>query len=354
MTEFLDKTFWSNTVLDWFIAIGIVLTCYIGARIFLYITNKVVKKYTEKTKTQLDDILIDKLEEPLAVAITIAGLFWAVEYLVIPNLTVEKFLNKLLLFGLVLNVTWAIARTLDALISEYLVPLTEKTSNSFDDQLVPIAQKGAKYAIWSLGVVLALDNLDFDIGAMIAGLGIGGLALALAAQDAVKNIFGGIMIFVDKPFKLGDRIQIHGYDGIVEMVGLRSTRIRTLEGRLVTMPNSKFNDNEVTNIASEPTRRVLLNLGLTYDTPPQKMQLAMSILREIAVSHQDKIEEKILLSFNNFGDFSLGILFIYYIKKDTDILQIQTDMNMDILNRFNENGLEFAFPTQTVYKKELA
>jgi len=354
MTDFLKKTFWSNTVLDWAIAFGIILLCYIGARILLYITNKVVKKYTEKTKTQLDDILIDKLEEPLAVAITIAGMFWAVEYLVIPNPSVEKFLFKLLLFGLVVNVTWAVARTLDALISEYLVPLTEKTTNSFDDQLVPIVQKGAKYAIWCLGIVLALDNLNFDIGAMIAGLGIGGLALALAAQDAVKNIFGGIMIFVDKPFKLGDRIQIHGYDGIVEMVGLRSTRIRTLEGRLVTMPNSKFNDNEVTNIASEPTRRVLLNLGLTYDTPPEKMELAITILKEITVAHQENIEEKVLLSFNNFGDFSLGILCIYYIKKDADILQTQTNINMDILKRFNENGLEFAFPTQTIYKKELA
>lgn len=353
MTEFLSKTFWYNSVAEWAVALGVILICYIGARILLFVTNKVVKKYTEKTKTLLDDILIDMLEEPLAVAITIGGLFWAISYLNIPNPNTESFFFKIALFMLVLNITWMIARTADALITAYLIPLTEKTESSFDDQLVPIAQKGVKYTIWILGIVLALDNLDFDIGAMIAGLGIGGLALALAAQDAVKNIFGGIMIFIDKPFKITDRIQIHGYDGIVEEVGLRSTRLRTLEGRLVTMPNSKFNDNEVTNVTSEPTRKVVLNLGLTYDTTPEKMSLAIDTLKEIAARHEAHIDVETPLGFNAFGDFSLGILFVYYIKKDEDILKVQTDINLDILNSFNEKGLEFAFPTQTIFKKEL-
>ena len=352
--DFLTKTFWHNSISEWLIALSVILVCYIGARVLLFVTNKIVKKYTEKTKTKLDDILIDMLEEPIAVAITIGGIFWALEYLNIPNPSVEKFVFKLTLFALVLNVTWLIARTADALITTYLVPLTEKTESSFDDQLVPIAQKGVKYTIWTLGIVLALDNLNFDIGAMIAGLGIGGLALALAAQDAVKNIFGGIMIFIDKPFKIGDRIQIHGYDGIVEEVGLRSTRFRTLEGRLVTMPNSKFNDNEVTNVSSEPTRKVILNLGLTYDTSPENMQLAIDTLKEIAEKHQDIITVETPLGFNAFGDFSLGIIFVYYIQKEADILGTQTTINLEILSRFNEKGLEFAFPTQTIFKKEMA
>lgn len=354
MTEFLSKTFWSNTISEWLVALAVILVCYIGARILLYVTNKVVKKYTEKTKTQLDDILIDMLEEPLAVAISLGGVFWAISYLNIPNPGTEKILFKIALFALVLNITWMIARTADALITAYLVPLTEKTESSFDDQLVPIAQKGVKYTIWTLGVVLALDNLDFDIGAMIAGLGIGGLALALAAQDAVKNIFGGIMIFIDKPFKITDRIQIHGYDGIVEEVGLRSTRIRTLEGRLVTMPNSKFNDNEVTNVTSEPNRKVVLNLGLTYDTSPENVEDAITTLKVIVDNNKDLIELDTPIGFNAFGDFSLGIIFIYYIKKDNDILGTQTKINLEILNTFNEKGLEFAFPTQTIFKKEMA
>jgi MscS family membrane protein len=354
MTDFLSKTFWSNTITEWLVALGAILICYVGARILLYVTNKIVKKYTEKTKTQLDDILIDMLEEPIAVAISIGGVFWAISYLNIPNPSTETILFKIALFSLVINITWMVARTADALITAYLVPLTEKTESSFDDQLVPIAQKGVKYTIWTLGVVLALDNLNFDIGAMIAGLGIGGLALALAAQDAVKNIFGGIMIFIDKPFKITDRIQIHGYDGIVEEVGLRSTRIRTLEGRLVTMPNSKFNDNEVTNVSSEPNRKVVLNLGLTYDTQPEQVEEAIQTLLEIASKNRDLITVENPIGFNAFGDFSLGVIFIYYIQKDQDILGVQTKMNLEILKTFNEKGLEFAFPTQTIFKKEMA
>lgn len=351
--DFLEKDFWGNSVLNWSIALGAVLLCYLGAKILLWITNKFAKKYTQKTKTQLDDLLIDMLEEPIAVAITIAGFFWAVSFLNIPDSGVENFLNKLLIFALVVDLTWLVARTADALIQTYLVPITEKSESSFDDQLLPIVQKGLKVVIWVLGIILALDNLNVDIGAMIAGLGIGGLALALAAQDAVKNIFGGIMVFVDKPFKINDRIQIHGYDGMVEEVGLRSTRIRTLEGRVVTMPNSLFVDNEVTNVTSEPTRKVVLNLGLTYDTTPEDIEKALVLLNEIAQSNADIIEPDTPKGFTTFGDFSLGLTFVYFIKKDADILSTQTKMHLDILKSFNENGLEFAFPTQTIYKKEL-
>ncbi|MCB9194718.1 MAG: mechanosensitive ion channel family protein [Flavobacteriales bacterium] len=353
MNDFFEKTFWHNTVADWAFALGGVLVCYIGAKILLWITNKFAKKYTEKTKTQLDDLLIDMLEEPIAVAITLGGFFWAVGYLNIPNPSIENIANKFLTFLLVVDLTWLVARTADALLTTYLVPITEKTDSAFDDQLVPIVQKGIKAVIWILGIILALDNLNVDIGAMIAGLGIGGLALALAAQDAVKNVFGGVMIFIDKPFKINDRIQVHGYDGTVEEVGLRSTRIRTLEGRKVTMPNSLFMDNEVTNVTSEPTRKIMLNLGLTYNTNAENIQKALDILGEITIKNSDIIDENTPKAFTTFGDFSLGITYIYFIRKEADIMLTQTKIHLDILTAFNENGLEFAYPTQTIYKKDI-
>jgi len=201
-------------------------------------------------------------------------------------------------------------------------------------------------------IVIGLNNVGFDVGAVIAGLGIGGLALALAAQDTVKNIFGGIMVYVDKPFKVGDRIQIHGYDGFVEEVGIRSTRLRTLEGRLVTLPNAHFSDEAVENVTLEPSRKVVVNLGLTYETSPEKMERAIEILKEISTENSD-LEENHLVSFNNWGDFSMGIMYIYFIKPTSDILQTQTDINMAILKRFNAEGLDFAYPTQTIYKKEV-
>jgi MscS family membrane protein len=207
-------------------------------------------------------------------------------------------------------------------------------------------------AIWAIGVIVALNNAGYDVGALIAGLGIGGLALAMAAKDTVSNIFGGFTIFTDRPFTINDRVKVAGYDGVIREIGVRSTRLETLEGRVVTIPNSKFSDTPVENVTLEPSRKVSVNLGLTYDTTPEKMKQAMEILKEIANNHES-LEEKVLLSFNAFGDFAMNILFIYYIKSGADILAAQSDINMAILDRFNGAGLEFAFPTQTLYTKQI-
>lgn len=352
--DFFEKVFYANTVKDWLIALAIIVGSGVVAKILYWFSSNVIKKITAKTKSKLDDILIDKLEEPVIFIVIIGGFYWAFNFLNVPSPGMQNFLNRIVYFSFIIDLTWMIARTLDAIIVEYIMPLTEKTDSDFDDQIMPILRKGARAVIWIMGVIIGLDNLGIDITAMIAGLGIGGLALALAAQDAVKNIFGGVMIFLDKPFKVGDRIQVSGVDGTVEEVGLRSTRVRTLEGRLVTLPNHSFSDSAVTNVTSEPTRKVVLNLGLTYDTTPENMELAMETLKQIVEENQELIEENKVIGFNAFGDFSLGILFIYYIKKESDIIATQTKINGEILSRFNAQGLEFAFPTQTIFKKELA
>ncbi|MFT7613095.1 MAG: MscS family membrane protein, partial [Parvicellaceae bacterium] len=154
----------------------------------------------------------------------------------------------------------------------------------------------------------------------------------------------------DKPFKPYDRIIINGIDGTVEEVGIRSTRIRTLAGRLVTIPNGQFSDNAVENVTLEPSRKITINLGLAYETTPDQMDNAMLYLREIAEAHEHS-EEKIIVGFNAWGDFAMGIMLIYYVKSGEDNLQVQSDINLAILRKFNENGLEFAYPTQTIYQK---
>lgn len=353
--DFLEggDLYWGNNVWRWLFALGIVLVSVIVAKILYWFSGTVIKQITKKTKTNLDDLLIDKLEEPIVFTIIIGGYWWAITFL---HTSPEwgNFLERIGFFAFVIDLTWLVSRTVDAVVQEYIVPLTEKSESEFDDQILPIMRKGIRAVIWVMGIVIGLDNLGIDITAAIAGLGIGGLALALAAQDMVKNIFGGIMIFLDKPFKVGDRIQVAGYDGNVEEVGLRSTRVRTLEGRLVTIPNHSFSDNSVINVTSEPNRKVVMNFGLTYDTPPERMQFAMDIIREVAVKNGERVEDDFAIAFNAFGDFSLGILFVYRIKAGADILQTQTDVNMEILNLFNAEKLEFAFPTQTIFKKEIA
>ena len=349
--EFLDQEFYGNSLYNWLISLGILIGSFILVKILYWIFSNVFKRITSKTKTNIDDVLLDKLEKPLTYLVLIGGYWIAIHFLKF-NDTISSVLENVAYLALVLDLTTIFSRIFDALVSEVIMPLSEKSESSFDNQLIPVIQKGVRSIIWVLGIIIGLDNIGFDITAMIAGLGIGGLALALAAQDSVKNIFAGIMIFLDKPFRLNDRIQINGHDGSVEEVGLRSTRIRTLEGRIVTIPNCTFTDNSVINVTSQPALKVKLNLGLTYDTNEEQIQNAINILEEI-VKDQPQIKDDFAAGFNGFGDFSLNILFIYYVKPEGHWLDTQTLVNKEILRRFNKEGLEFAFPTQTIYKKEM-
>jgi MscS family membrane protein len=347
MKEFLAREFYHNTVTDWGITLLIILGAVVAGKIIYWFFGSVIKKITAKTKTKIDDIIVDMVEEPVVLALTIVGLWYGLHRLDFPEGWYD-FMGKVYHILITVNVTWLVARMVDAIIQEYVVPITEKTESDLDDQIIPIVRKGLRSAIWILGIIVALNNAGYDVGALIAGLGIGGLALAMAAKDSVSNIFGGIMIFTDKPFQVGDRIKVNGFDGTITEVGIRTSRMRTLEGRLVTIPNSQFTGNMVENVSAEPSRKVILNLGLTYDMTAEQMEKGIALLKEIAAANKD-IEEEILVSFNSFGDFSLGIFFVYYIKKGCDNLETQTAMNLEILRKFGEHGLEMAFPTQTIY-----
>lgn len=352
MGEFLSKSFYGNTLLQWSIAAAIIIVSIVIGKIIYWAIGTFVKKAASKSKSRLDNILIDMFEEPIIFAIILAGIWFGLK-----SLTLSAFLDSLIAKAyyvlIIFNVAWLLTRLFDALVEEYLVPLIRKSKSDLDDQILPIVRKAVKISIWVLALIIALNNAGYDVGALLAGLGIGGLAFALAAQDTVSNLFGGFTIFTDKPFTINDRVNIDSFDGFVREIGIRSTRLQTLDGRMVTIPNSNIVNNAIVNISSEPSRKIKLNLGLTYDTDETKIQKAMDLLKQIAASHNDLIEEKIILSFNNFGDFSLNILFIYYIRKQSDIFETQTKINLDILKTFNKNGLEFAFPSQTIYTKSI-
>lgn len=349
MSSFLDGTFYGNTILDWTISFSVILIAIIVGKLVYWICKNVLSKLTAKTTTSLDDILLDLIEEPVVFAIMVGGIWYGFSLLRFSEAVATR-IDHGVQFLLVLAITWFLSRLLDALFRQYLLPLAETSETDIDDQLLPIVRRGTNVIVWSLGIIVGLNNAGYEVGALLAGLGIGGLALAMAAKDTVSNIFGGFTIFADQPFKLNDRVKVAGFDGFIREIGLRSTRLQTLEGRIVTIPNSRFADAPVENVSREPSRKITLNLGLTYDTTPEGIERAMKILRDIAEQHPS-VEDDIRTCFEQFGDFSLGILFIYFIREGEDILQTQTDVNLAILRRFNEQGLEFAFPTQTIHAK---
>ncbi len=348
MEGFLDNTFYGNTILEWLTALAIVVGAVLVGKTVYWLFGNVVRRFTAKTKTKLDDLIIDMIEEPIVVILTIFGFRLAVSTLTIESVQVNAFIGNAMTAAITLGLAWLLARLIDSLIQEYVVPMAEKSESDLDDQLLPILRKGIKLAIWTLGLIMALNNAGQDVGALLAGLGVGGLALAIAAQDTVANVFGGATIFADRPFVIGDRVRVGGYDGIIREIGIRSSRIETRDGAIVTMPNSKFASSAVENVSAGAGRRIVLKLGLVYSTTPEQLDRAIAILHEILAAVPD-VDDDIKISFSSWGDFALGIRCAFFVKIDSNFRATENIVNLEILKRFTAEGFDFAYPTQTLF-----
>jgi len=341
----LDEIYLSNTLETWLYAIFLAGGAILLGKLLYWSIQKTLKVYTKATKNDLDFIFIDMIEEPLSLAITLIGVWFAIDLLTM-NEGVKKFIDSIFYFVVIFNIAWFTNRLFNALMEKYVVPKIKKSETDLDDILFPIIRKIIAISIWTITIVIGIDNAGYNVTTMITGLGIGGLVFALAAKDAVSNLFGGFIIFSDKPFDLNDRIILNGFEGYVREIGLRSTKLETLDGRIVTMPNSKVTDNPVLNVSKEKGRKIKFTLGLTYDTLPEKLELAKDILSKIIT--QNEHTRDAVIAFDSFGDFSLNILVIYWVKSGSPIAGTNDAINMSILKEFNQNKLIFAFPTQTL------
>ena len=237
--------------------------------------------------------------------------------------------------------------------STWFARMAEKTESKLDNMLAPIVRKSLRVTVVLLVLVQIAQILsDKPITSVIAGLGIGGLAVALAAQDTIKNFFGSLVLFVDKPFELGDRIVIDGHDGPVEEVGFRSTKMRTLEGHLVTIPNGELANKTIQNIGKRPHIRRIVNITITYDTPPEKIERAIAIVKELLENHEGMHEDyppRVYLSDLNADSLNIMAIYWYHPPNYWDYMTFTERFNKEVLCRFNEEGIDFAFPTQTMY-----
>jgi len=346
----LEQVLWGNTILNLLISLAIAIGGFFLAKLIYLIFTKVFGKIAAKTESTVDDILVENFRAPFMFAAIIASIWYALKRLAL-SAFVASSIEKAYTVLIVVNFTWAISRVVSAVLQDVLTRFTEKKDAKLNEAVSNLILRIVKYIIWALGILVAMNNIGIEIGTLIAGLGIGGMAVALAAQDTIKNLFGGIMLVFDRPFNLGDRIRFNGIEGFVMHIGLRSLRIQTLNNRMVTIPNSMVVDSAIENVNSEPSTKITLTLGLTYDTTPEKMDLAMELLRNIPKAIPN-IEDTTVVSFMQYGDFSLQIMFAYFIKKSGDYFLTQSEVNMEILRQFNAHGLEFAFPTQTIYTKQ--
>jgi len=236
---------------------------------------------------------------------------------------------------------------------QVFVQWSKKQQSRLTDMLAPMLRASLRAAVVVLTLVEIAQTLsDKPVSSIIAGLGVGGLAVALAAQDSLKHFFGSVVILADRPFEVGDRLIVDGVDGPVEEVGFRSTRIRTLDGHLVTIPNGELVNKSIRNVGKRPHIRRLMNVTITYDTPPAKVQEAVDILKDILANHEGMQEDfPPRVFFSDFNSESLNILVLYWYHPADywAYMAFSEKVNQQILERFNAAGIDFAFPTRTLH-----
>lgn len=303
-------------------------------------------------------LILKAVMRPLSLLIWVYGIYGALSPLYShfhgadgSNL-VHLVFQKTATVGGILAFFWFVyqfVHVMDARLSQW----ADSTESTIDDILVPLFGKTLRIFIVILAGIIVIQNLTgVQIGPLLASLGIGGLAVALAAKDSIANFFGTLTILFDKPFQVGERIVIDNYDGVVEDVGFRSTRIRLLTGHLVTIPNEKVVNSGLENIGKRPNLRWLNNIGITYDTPPEKIERAVAIIREIIADHEGMHPDfPPRVYFNGFNDWSLNILVLawYHPPEYWDFQEWVQRTCLEITRRFSAEGIDFAFPTRTLH-----
>ena len=312
----------------------------------------------EKDLKPIRHLLLESIAGPLSLFIWVYGIYLVLMPLFLhfrrPDGTnpVHTVAREAADLGAAVALVWFIFK-LVSIVDFKLKNWAASTDNAIDDVLAPLAGRTLRVFIVIIGCILIIQNLTgVEIGPLLASLGIGGIAIVFAAKDTIANFFGTLTILFDKPFQLGERITIDKYDGVVEDVGFRSTRIRTLAGHLVTIPNDKVVNTGLENIGKRPHIRWLTNITITYDTAPDKVEKAVAMIKEILDDHEGMHPDfPPRVYFNGFNDWSLNIMVIaWYHPADYWAMQEwQQRTCLEILRRFNDEGIDFAFPSRTVY-----
>lgn len=329
--------------------IGLIILGYAIGKIAA-ITLRRVEKHTEE-KRKLVSLTVSAIAGPAGMF----GLLWGVKAGVM-FLDLDPEISEIAQTIISMLIVITIGFVFFNLV---MVPYTmyQRWAEAQDSKLVgmvgPLIRTSLRVAVVVLTLVQVAQVIsDQPITSIIASLGIGGLAFALAAQDSLKHLFGSIVIFADRPFEVGDRLLIDGHDGPVEQVGFRSTKIRTLEGHLVTVPNGELVNKNIQNIGKRPHIRRIMNVTITYDTPPAKIEKAIAILKELLDNHEGMHEDfPPRVYFNDMNADSLNIIVIYWYHPPNywDFMEFTQNFHLELMRRFEKEGIEFAFPTQTLY-----
>ncbi len=358
--EFLNFEFLGNSIKDYF---TFLLFFGLGLVLIIPVKSTIIKILFKLFGNSQDDNDILKfkslLSKPLQYFLVLILLHFSLGFINTPDFMISNsdedlnylnFLSKSFDLFLLITIFWVITRSID-FIGYKLKNKALETESKVDDQLIPFAIDLGKVVAIVLGVIMILgDVFDVDITALVAGLGIGGVAFALASKESLENLLGSFTIFFDKPFTVGDTVTLGGVTGTVEKVGFRSTRIRTFDKSVVTVPNKNIISTELDNLGARPVRRVKFNIGLTYDTSVENIKNIVDDIQKLIDKHPMTNQEG-KVRFLEFGPSSLDIMVLYYVDSPDweALIDAKQKINFDIIEIINKYKCEFAFPSTSVY-----
>lgn len=336
----------------WLLTILALFATVVAQRLVLSTFKTLASGIANATETRLDNLLLEAAERPAGLLVFVLGILLALHILQPPAeaFPLINFADQAVRIISILIGIWFLWRLIDGL-AAYMHARAAKTESALDTQLIPFIVKTLKIFLSLTAVLVVAQNMGYSVSGLIASLGIGGIAVAMAAKDTLANVFGSIMILVDRPFKIGDWIRTSEFEGVVEEIGFRSTRIRTFAKTLVNVPNSQLANMVIDNVDAMPKRRVKMRIGLTYDTPVEKLKQAIAGIEQVLKGHIGVDQEFSMVKFDEFEDSSLSI-FLYYFTKSThwtEYLQVRQEVNLQIMQLLESLGLAFAFPTRTVH-----
>ncbi len=341
----MDYTPYINPVLT------LVASLVIAAAINLIL--KILIKKAEQTNTKIDDIILHAIGRPLYILVIVAGIYYAVHQT--PGL--DELINKYdegykyRHFLITIFITWVVATLAKRIIRDYGYELAARTEGEMDDRLVTLADMSVKYVIWLIGIMMALQGIGYEITPIITGMGIAGLAIALAAQTVLSNVFGGVTITLDQLYKVGDRVEFGGVYGDVYEIKPRYTRIKTLDNTIITIPNSKvINDNIINFAVPDASVRVKIPVSVAYGTDPAKVE---KIMFEIAENTPSVLKQPVpLLRFIEYAASSQNFELLVWIRHYDDRHPVIDRILREMFKRFKEENIEMPFNQMDVHIKK--
>ncbi len=341
----IERAYLGNRIVDYLIFVGLFLAVFGTVKIFQHFILGRLKKWAEKTATTIDDFLL-KVIQRLVLPLAYFGAF----YLSVSTLSLHPLLKKIIdIIGMAILMVFVARLALSLIGYGFNLYFTKRGKDVTSDRSLTGILAVLKVVVWALAIVMFLDNLGFKISAIIAGLGIGGIAIALAAQAVLGNLFSYFSILFDRPFEVGDFIILDQYLGTIEHIGIKTTRLRSLGGEQVILSNTDLTSSRVRNYKRMGKRRVVFKLGVTYQTSLEQLKVMPGIIEKVIKGIKDTTFDR--AHFFSYGDFNLVFEVVYYVmsRDYNKYMDTQQEINFAIKKEFEARDIEFAYPTQTLY-----